>query len=79
MNAARDYKRAGDHIEFDYEHKILLYRKAIHFAYAEQWNEAVELLEKEPALKTALTKRFQLYRMYLKWLRQTKTLTMQLR
>ena len=62
LNAARDYKRAGDHIEFDYEHKILLYRKAlIHFAHAEQWNEAVELLEKEPALKTALTKRFQLY------------------
>ncbi len=62
LNAARDYKRAGDHPDFDYEHKILLYRKAlIHFAHVEQWAEAVDLLEKEPALKTALTKRFQLY------------------
>ena len=62
LNAARDYKRAGDHKDFDYEHKILLYRKAlIHYAHSEQWNEAVDLLEKEPALKTALTKRFQLY------------------
>lgn len=62
LNAARDYKRAGDHKEFDYEHRILLYRKAlIHLAHAEQWSEAVSLLEQEPALKSALTKRFQLY------------------
>jgi len=62
LNAARDYKKAGDHAEFDYEHKILLHRKAlIHLAHAEQWSEAVSLLEKEPALKSALTKRFQLY------------------
>ena len=62
LNAARDYKKAGDHQDFDYEHKILLHRKAlIHLAHAEQWSEAVALLEKEPALKSALTKRFQLY------------------
>ena len=62
LNAARDYKRAGDHPDFDYEHKILLYRKSlIHLAHAEQWSEAVSLLEQEPALKSALTKRFQLY------------------
>ena len=62
LNAARDYKKAGDHEDFDYEHKILLHRKAlIHLAHAEQWSEAVSLLEKEPALKSALTKRFQLY------------------
>jgi len=62
LNAARDYKRAGDHKDFDYEHKILLHRKAlIHLAHAEQWSEAVSLLEQEPALKSALTKRFQLY------------------
>ena len=62
LNAARDYKRAGDHEDFDYEHKILLHRKAlIHLAHAEQWSEAVSLLEQEPALKSALTKRFQLY------------------
>ena len=62
LNAARDYKKAGDHEYFDYEHKILLHRKAlIHLAHAEQWSEAVSLLENEPALKSALTKRFQLY------------------
>jgi len=62
LNAARDYKKAGDHEYFDYEHKILLHRKAlIHLAHAEQWSEAVSLLEEEPALKSALTKRFQLY------------------
>jgi len=62
LNAARDYKRAGDHKDFDYEHKIMLHRKAlIHFAHSGQWTEAVELLESEPALKAAVTKRFQLY------------------
>lgn len=62
LNAARDYRRAGDHEDFDYEHRILLHRKAIiHLAHAEQWSEAVNLLDQEPALKSALTKRFQLY------------------
>lgn len=62
LNAARDYRRAGDHEAFDYEHRILLHRKAlIHLAHAEQWSEAVSLLEKEPALKSALSRRFQLY------------------
>ena len=62
LNAARDYRKAGDHADFDYEHRILLHRKAlIHLAHAEQWSEAVALLEQEPALKSALTKRFQLY------------------
>ena len=62
LNAARDYRRAGDHKEFDYEHSMVLYRKSlIHLAFAEQWKEAVELLENHPSLKTAITKRFQLY------------------
>jgi len=62
LNAARDYRRAGDHEGFDYEHKIVLYRKSlIHLAFAEQWKEAVELLDAQPALRSALTKRFQLY------------------
>ena len=62
LNAARDYRRAGDHEDFDYEHRILLHRKAlIHLAHAEQWSEAVALLEQEPALRSALTRRFQLY------------------
>ena len=62
LNAARDYRRAGDHEGFDYEHKIVLYRKSlIHLAFAEQWKEAVELLDAQPALRSAITKRFQLY------------------
>ena len=62
LNAAQTTNVAGDHEDFDYEHKILLHRKAlIHLAHAEQWSEAVSLLEQEPALKSALTKRFQLY------------------
>ena len=62
LNAARDYRRAGDHKDFDYEHSMVLYRKSlIHLAFAEQWKEAVELLENHPSLKTAITKRFQLY------------------
>ena len=49
--------KAGDNEQFDYEHKILLHRKAlIHLAHAEQWSEAVSLLENQPALKSALTK-----------------------
>ena len=62
LNAARDYRKAGDHDEFDYEHSLILYRKAlIHLAFAEQWREAVELLDAQPALKSAITQRFQLY------------------
>tara|TARA_Y100000766_G_scaffold112496_1_gene96463 strand:+ start:58580 stop:61972 length:3393 start_codon:yes stop_codon:yes gene_type:complete len=62
LNAARDYRKAGDHEDFDYEHSLILYRKAlIHLAFAEQWREAVELLDAQPALKSAITQRFQLY------------------
>lgn len=62
LNAARDYRLAGDHENFDYEHKVVLYRKSlIHLAFAQQWKEAVELLDAQPALKSAITKRFQLY------------------
>jgi len=62
LNAAREYRRAADHDDFDFEQRVTLHRKAlIMFAHAGQWNEAIELLESEPALKTALTKRFQLY------------------
>ena len=47
---------------FGIEQEIALYRKAlIHYAHAEHWSEALELLEKNASLKSALTKRFQLY------------------
>ena len=62
LNAARDYRKAGNDSEFDYEHKIMLHRKAlIHYAHAGEWTEAVNLFEEEAALNAALTKRFQLY------------------
>jgi hypothetical protein len=41
---------------------LALYRKSlIHYAHAMSWSEAVELLDKVPALKTAITERFKLY------------------
>ena len=41
---------------------LMLYRKSlIHYAHATSWSEAVELLERVPSLKTAITERFKLY------------------
>ena len=41
---------------------LALYRKSlIHYAHAKSWSEAVDLLEKVPSLKTAITERFKLY------------------
>ena len=62
LNAAREYRRVAESGEFDFEHSMVLYRKSIiHLAHAEQWKEAVDLLNNQPALRTAITKRFQLY------------------
>ena len=41
---------------------VALYRKSlIHYAHAKSWAEAVDLLQRVPALKTAITERFKLY------------------
>lgn len=41
---------------------LALYRKSlIHYAHATSWAEAVDLLDKVPSLKTAITERFKLY------------------
>ena len=62
LNAAREYRRVAESGEFDFEQSMVLYRKSIiHLAHAEQWSEAVDLLDNQPALRTAITKRFQLY------------------
>jgi len=62
LNAAREYRRVAESGEFDFEHSMVLYRKSIiHLAHAEQWKEAVDLLDSKPAMRTAITKRFQLY------------------
>ena len=62
LNAAREYKRAAESSEFNFEQQMSLNRKAIiHLAHSEQWKEAIDLLEAKPSLKTAITKKFQLY------------------
>ena len=62
LNAAREYRRVAESGAFDFENSMVLYRKSIiHLAHAEQWSEAVDLLDNQPALRTAITKRFQLY------------------
>lgn len=77
LNSAREYMRAAEAFgQFSIQHDdesgedddsalalpLALYRKSlIHFAHAQQWAEAVGLLERVPALKTAITERFKLY------------------
>lgn len=77
LNSAREYMRAAeafskagvgeseDNTEDDDSALALplaLYRKSlIHFAHAQHWSEAVDLMERVPALKTAITERFKLY------------------
>ena len=73
LRAAQEYGRAAkagherDVIEdnefaFDFEHRVALNRKSlIHFAFAGEWKRAIELLDEEASLRTAMTERFQLY------------------
>jgi hypothetical protein len=70
MRAAESFSKAGvgesdDNTEDDDSALALplaLYRKSlIHFAHAQHWSEAVDLMERVPALKTAITERFKLY------------------
>ena len=62
LNAARAYKEGALKIEDDYEESSLILRKAmIEYAHSETWQEAVELLDRNPELETLLTQRFQLY------------------
>ena len=62
LNAARAYKEGALKIEDDYEESSLILRKAmIEYAHSETWQEAVDLLDRNPELETLLTQRFQLY------------------
>ncbi|MDP6011724.1 MAG: hypothetical protein QF707_08025, partial [Candidatus Poseidoniaceae archaeon] len=62
LASARSWRLAADRSQFPYEQRVMLYRKAlIHFAHSESWAEAIELLNREQALQSALTKWFQLY------------------
>ena len=66
---AKQRKAGGSYSEGDAEDNdfvlslpLTLYRKSlIHYAHAKSWAEAVDLLERVPALKTAITERFKLY------------------
>lgn len=77
LNSAREYMRAaeafsqsgaqpndesGEDDDSALAIPLALYRKSlIHFAHAQHWAEAVGLLDRVPALKTAITERFKLY------------------
>ena len=59
---------------FGIEQEITLYRKSlIHYAHAEHWAEAVDLLNSKASLSSALTKRFQLYLKVSKLAKEDKT------
>ena len=58
LASARSWRLAAERSQFSYEQRVMLYRKAlIHFAHSESWTEAIELLNREQALQSALTKR----------------------
>ncbi|MDP6889418.1 MAG: hypothetical protein QF454_05250 [Candidatus Thalassarchaeaceae archaeon] len=62
LAAARGLRRACRDSSIKYEDQIHLARRAlINFAHVGRWSEAVEMLEVQPALHSALTNRFQLY------------------
>lgn len=62
LAAARGLRRASRDTLFDFENRVRIARRAlIAFAHAGQWSEAVEMLEDQPALQSALTGLFQLY------------------
>ncbi|MDA0877350.1 MAG: hypothetical protein O3B05_00585 [archaeon] len=73
LRAAQEYGRAAkagqerevsedNEFAFDFEHRVALNRKSlIHFAFAGEWKRAIDLLEDEASLRTAMTERFQLY------------------
>jgi len=62
LAAARAMRRASRDLDFVFEDQVRIARRAlINFAHAGQWSEAVEMLEAQPALQSALTALFQLY------------------
>jgi len=73
LRAAQEYGRAAkqqgtanasedNEFAFDFEHRVALNRKSlIHYAFSGEWKRAIDLVNEEPALKTAMTERFLLY------------------
>ena len=62
LSAGRSLCRASLDLEFSFENRVRLSRRAlISFAHAGKFSEAVEMLESQQALSSALTGLFQLY------------------
>ena len=94
LSAGRSLRRAGLDLSFSFENRVRLSRRAlISFAHAEKFSEAVEMLESQQALTSALTGLFQLYlhvcddaqrqepesarRRLLDWIAQTEVLSVE--
>ena len=73
LRAAPEYGRAAkqrgavdapedNEFAFDFEHRVALNRKSlIHYAFSGEWKRAIDLVNEEPGLRTAMTERFLLY------------------
>jgi hypothetical protein len=73
LRAAQEYGRAAkqqgavdapedNEFAFDFEHRVALNRKSlIHYAFSGEWKRAIDLVNEEPGLRTAMTERFLLY------------------
>ena len=73
LRAAQEYGRAAkqqgavdapedNEFAFDFEHRVALNRKSlIHYAFSGEWKRAIDLVNDEPGLRTAMTERFLLY------------------
>jgi len=60
--ASADWASSTEDNDFVLSLPLMLYRKSlIHYAHATSWAEAVDLLDRVPSLKTAITERFKLY------------------
>ena len=62
LSAGRSLRRASTDLSFGFENRVRLARRAlIAFAHAGKYSEAVEMLESQQALQSAITGQFQLY------------------
>lgn len=94
LNAARSLHKASLDVEFSFENRVRLARRAlIAYAHAGRFSEAVQMLESQQALTSALTGLFQLYlrvcddaqrqqpeaakRKIMDWIVQTETFTVE--
>ena len=94
LNAARSLHKASLDVEFSFENRVRLARRAlIAYAHAGKFSEAVQMLESQQALTSALTGLFQLYlrvcddaqrqqpeaakRKIMDWIVQTETFTVE--